>query len=631
VCGIAGFVTSFFTDDLNPALARSLRRLRHRGPDDEGSVSVPSRPEVGRPAVALASCRLAILDPSPAGHQPMCSTDGRWTVVLNGEIYNFLELREELARTGMVFASGSDTEVLVAAWATWGPACLPRLQGMFALAAHDRLAGKVYLARDSFGIKPLYWARSGRGVVFASEISGVLEFAGIGRVAHPQGLYDFLTSSGSDCGDRTLLADVRRIPAAHCLELESTDPRVPEATPFWRLERSQELDLSFDEAAMRVRGAFLDSVRLHLRSDAPIGFALSGGIDSSAVVGAARTLLGPGSELHTFSFIPDDASIDEERHSDLVARSSGAIAHKIRLTADDLRGDLDRLVSVQGEPFASPVIYAQYRVMQAAREAGMRVMLGGQGADEVLAGYDRHLTARMASLLRQGRVLSARRLASAAGGGRLRAQAVSMNAALRQALPKGVRAAARSALRRSEGQPWLDTSWFLERGVETGRACTPSGRRVLREILAEDVGGRVNALMRYEDRNAMAHSLENRVPFLHVPLVELLFSLPESYLVAQDATRKAVLRRAMRGIVPDPILDRRDKIGFSVPTGAWLEALRPWVVERVTAASRLPGLVRPQLEALCFELLAGRSRTDPWLVWRLISLATWAERFDITF
>ncbi len=630
MCGIAGFITRAWSEAQRDALGRALDGLRHRGPDDAGIVMLPATPVAGQPAIGLGNRRLAILDLSPAGHQPMTTVDGRYTIAYNGELYNYRELRTELERLGRGFRSESDTEVLLQAFAEWGTAVLPRLVGMFAFAIHDRLERQVLLVRDPFGIKPLYYAVHNDALVFASEIPALLEFPGVSRDVDPRHYYDFLASGNTDYGGGTLFADVRQLPAAHQLlvRLDAPDAGTPE--PYWDLDLSEERDCSFDEAVALVREAFLLSMRLHLRSDVPLGFALSGGIDSSAVVASARHLLGPGAALHTFSFIPDDPLIDERQHVDAVVAATGATSHVLRLAADDLRRDIDRLSEVQAEPFASPVIYAQYRVLGLAREHGMKVVLGGQGADEMLAGYDRYLPARLASLLRQGHWLralrAARRSVTPYSGG----AASALRIAAGYALPASLYVPARALWRDFRGrQAWLDAPWFAERGVGPAPIWAPRGRRVLREMLAHNLReSQIQALMRYEDRNAMAFSLENRVPFLNPALVQLLFSLPEEYLLASDGTRKAVFRQAMRGIVPDQVLDRRDKIGFSVPMRAWFVALTPWISERLAHVGGLPGIESAEVAR---RWSGSGGSTDPYLVWRCVSLSTWAERFGARF
>ena len=432
MCGIAGFVTRAAQPGQGEALGRALDRLRHRGPDDAGQVTVPATPNPGAPCAGLGNRRLAILDLSPAGHQPMRSADGRWTLVYNGELYNYRELRAELERLGRTFHSQSDTEVLLAAFAEWGTAGLSRLVGMFAFAIHDGLARRVTLVRDPFGIKPLYYAITGETLVFASEIGAILEFPGVSRRVDPRAYHEFLTTANTDSGGTTLFADIRQLPAAHFMEVALDWPANAVPARWWQLDLDRELEVSFEAAAELVREAFLDSMRLHLRSDVPLGFALSGGVDSSAVVSAARQLLGPAAELHTFSFIPADPLLDERRFSDAVNREAGTVAHSFALDPSELRRDIDRLSEIQGEPFASPVIYAQYRVLGLAREAGMKVLLGGQGADEILAGYDRYLPARLASLLRQGHwlraVRGARRSVTPYSGGVLGALRVAAGA-----------------------------------------------------------------------------------------------------------------------------------------------------------------------------------------------------------
>ena len=388
--------------------------------------------------------------------------------------------------------------------------------------------------------------------------------------------------------------------------------------------------MCFEAAAGQVRDAFLDSMRLHLRSDVPLGFALSGGVDSSAVVSSARHLLGPAAELHTFSFIPADPLIDERRFSDAVIQSTGAVVHTLALEAGELRRDIDLLSGVQAEPFASPVIYAQYRVLGLAAEAGMKVVLGGQGADEMLAGYDRYLPARLASLLRQGQWLRAVRNAGIGGDAVQRWHA--------GGAPRGRGRAHSRVAGHADAGTLARASWpggVARRGVVRGAGRGPvppwsaRGPRVLREMLDFNLReSQIQALLRYEDRNAMAFSLENRVPFLTPDLVQLLFSLPEEYLLAEDGTRKAVFRRAMRGIVPDVVLDRRDKIGFSVPMAAWFEALAPWIAERLAHVGGLPGVRASEVQR---RWRGGWRTVGPQLVWRCVSLGSWAERFGARF
>jgi asparagine synthase (glutamine-hydrolysing) len=314
MCGIAGYVTG---SDPRPVAAfqRSvLRTLAHRGPDDAGWLTdrdVGTGDTAGEPGRwGLLHRRLAILDLSAFGHQPMRSPDGRYAIIFNGEIYNYVELRRELEKEGASFASQSDTEVLLRAYAHWGPACLPRLVGMFAFAITDRDRRRMFLARDPFGIKPLYYARPGGAFAFASEIKALRPVVS-GRVRASR-LLDYLRDGLTDHGGETLLEDVHQLPAAHWMEVDLDTGTPTQPHRYWDIHLDRRTDVSFPEAVARIRELFLDSIRLHLRSDVPVGAALSGGIDSSAIVAAMRAVE-PRANLHTFSFVADAPAHGEEQ------------------------------------------------------------------------------------------------------------------------------------------------------------------------------------------------------------------------------------------------------------------------------------------------------------------------------
>jgi asparagine synthase (glutamine-hydrolysing) len=418
------------------------------------------------------------------------------------------------------------------------------------------------------------------------------------------------------------------VPAAHYLEVPLDRPGVAEPVRYWNLPDDQPLDLSFDEAAAAVREKFLQNIRLHLRSDVPVGAALSGGIDSSAIVAAMR-LVAPQAELHAVSFIADDPAVSEEHWVDLVGRHAGAIVHKVRANPDTLLADFDHLIYTQDEPFGSTSMYAQYCVFRHAKENGIKVMLDGQGADEMLAGYHLFLPARLSSLMRQGRWIEACRFARRAselpgmrGHMRLWLQAG------RLLLPSfGARLASRWLM-----PAWLNARWFQDRGVTFGPISNPGQRDMMREELRQNVSATsLPMLLRYEDRNSMASSIESRLPFLTPDFAELLLRLPEEYILGRDGTSKNVFRQAMRGIVPDPILDRRDKIGFATPEQRWLKTLRPWVEETLASerARSISALHVPLMRRDWEAVLAGRSRFD-FRIWRWVNLIRWADRFDVT-
>ncbi|MBI5068819.1 MAG: asparagine synthase (glutamine-hydrolyzing) [Deltaproteobacteria bacterium] len=623
MCGIVGAVTK------RPAmvnLARSLGAIEHRGPDDAGimywspgctPLHDPAEPSPCR--VALGHRRLAIIDLSSAGRQPMRSADGSRWIVFNGEIYNYVELRRTLETEGLRFRTSTDTEVALEAIASWGPdVALRRFVGMFALAVLDTRDNSVLLARDPFGIKPLYVCDWQHGIAFGSELSALVTLPGIDRSPDASGAWLYLRHGVADNGSTTMLSGVKQVEPATWMRLGLAEESISQSRKrYWDPARIQERRISFDDAAAEIRDRFLRNVSLHLRSDVPLGSALSGGIDSSAIVCAIRHLE-PDREIHTFSYLADDPRLDESRWVAIVNKHVGALAHPVTASADDLIRDVHRLIEAQGEPFSTTSIYAQHCVFREAREAGVKVMLDGQGADELMGGYIRYQGARLASLLAGGNWLGAMRFLSGGRERRLqRSQLV--RGAVRSMLPWSTLPVVERLTGRNAPPPWLKEEWFRERGA---RSAPPRvavrKRRYLHADLVEGVTVGLLSLLHYEDRNSMAYSIESRVPFLTTDFAEALLSLPEHYLVAQDGTTKHVFRRAMRGIVPDAILDRRDKIGFATPEGAWLKGSGDLVERALDQISSIPFFDARVARASC----ASDGLSSPH-TWRLLNYTIW--------
>src|SRR5215813_4361590 len=639
MCGIAGFIAPSGKGKSSRASA-VLQCLEHRGPDDSGWLRFTGdNVELGRewtvpkvePEVLLLHRRLSILDISDLGWQPMSTPDGRYHVVYNGEIYNYKELRVELQKLGHRFKSQSDTEVLLGAWAEWGAAALRRFVGMFAFALLDRHRRTVVLARDFFGIKPLYYAMHDGLFCFGSEIKTFLAFGLARPQANAERLLLYLRYGMTDFGSQTLLSSIQQVPAAHTLEMHLDDCCAKEPKCYWSPETHGQADISFDEAAQHVRQLFLRNVELHLRSDVPLGSALSGGIDSSSIVMAIRHL-DSQAHIHAFSFIADDQAISEERWVDIVGREAGAHIHKVRATAGEFAADLDTMMRVQDEPFGGTSAYAQYQVFRVARSAGIKVMLDGQGADEILGGYRHYLGARLASLLRQGRWPDALRflqsLSRLEGFGGYQGLACCAD----YLLPPALQAVARRLVGKDVLPSWLNRLWFAERGVGPAFVNYTTVREVLRESLSRSLSQTLPRLLRYEDRNSMASSVESRVPFLTPDLVGFLQGLPEEYIIAPDGTTKAVFRKAMRGIVPDAILERRDKLGFVTPENGWLRVLDGLVrsILGSDAAHQVPflnlGVARQEWESV----RDGRRPFD-FCIWRWVNLIRWTEELGVVY
>jgi asparagine synthase (glutamine-hydrolysing) len=577
-------------------------------------------------SVLLGHARLSVIDLSEAAHQPMHTGDGRLSIIFNGEIYNYLELRAELEKCGMQFTTRSDTEVLLAAWAVWGADALPQLIGMFAFVLVDRERQLLVAARDGFGVKPLYYARDRDGFRFASELPALRALRPGGNPLNWQRAYDYLVHGEYDFGDATFFEGVRSLPPGNMLTLPLRPGADPQLQEWWSPRPVHSVHVPFEEAADQLRTRILNNVRMHLRSDVPLGAALSGGLDSSAIVCAMRHLE-PDADIHTFSFIATGAAVSEEYWVDRVNQHVGARAHKVAVTPAELAADLDDMIAAQGEPFGSTSIYAQYRVFRLARENGMTVTLDGQGADELLGGYNAYPGQRVRTLVEQGR--------PAAAWSFLRAWARWPGRSLVQGLKRVAGAYSEGQLhrflRRLDGldnvPDWIRPGPLRESGVSLAvplqhNLFDQPKRRMMGSLAASLRYRGLPALLRHGDRNSMRFSIESRVPFLTCQLADFTLGLPEEYLVSMQGESKHLLRAAMRGIVPDEVLNRKDKIGFATPEKDWLlgmaNTVRQWLAEEV----KVPFLDQQRLLISFDQVVAGR-RPYTWQVWRWINFIRW--------
>lgn len=625
MCGIAG-VLSRATEQSPQCLLNALNKIQHRGPDDSGFEFY----RLAQSEVGLGHTRLSIIDLTAAGHQPMQSRDGRWAMVFNGEIYNYRELRAELRGLGFEFRSDSDTEVLLTAWVHWGLACLPRLSGMFAFAVLDKQAETLTCVRDAFGIKPFFYSTGGDGFCFASEIPALLELLSDKPTLNWQRAYDYLVHGDYDGTSDTFFVGVNHLPPGHWLSVNLASSLSSSPQRWWSPSITERPGWRFDDAVDQVREQFLQNIRLHLRSDVPLGAALSGGIDSSAVVCAMRHVE-PELPIHTFSFIAADSDVNEERWVDRVNAHVGAIPHKVKVLSQDLVRDLDDMIRVQGEPFGSTSIYAQYRVFQLARQNGVTVTLDGQGADEMLAGYSGYPGQRLRSQLESGQCLQAWRFLNAWAQWPGRSRTYGAKALVGQLVEGGLYDALRTLNGDKALPEWLDVAALQEHGVvrrfpQLSPEHSESGRRVVAE-LAHSLSNRgLVSLLRHGDRNSMRFSVESRVPFLTLDMVDLLLSLPENYLISPGGETKHVFRAAMRGIVPDDVLDRRDKIGFATPEQTWLlsmaETIRDWLRQDLGLPFFNQATILQE-----FDLIVAGRKPFSWQVWRWVNFCRWYSLF----
>ena len=566
MCGIIGVVRATGPVDLE-GVRRGRDTLAHRGPD--GS-ALWTRCEGGSPSVALGHRRLSIIDLSPRGAQPLLRRgDGSCvpasgadsdkcalSLVFNGEIYNYVELRDELRSTGHRFQSTGDSEVLLAAYAHWGRECVARLNGMFAFAIWDEARHELFCARDRFGEKPFYYRFDpALGVfAFASEAKALVAAGLIEPEFDPVALDHYLRTGELEPNERALWRGLRRLKPAHFCRIRVQGSGLEmQAQRYWQLDEVSDYELGDQEATERFRELFRDSVRLRLRSDVPVGTSLSGGLDSSSVA-CEIAAFGRSAGQHAFTARMDDPALDEGHYADLVLQSTGIEGHSVVPTARVFLEELDRLCYHQEEPFGSTSIFASYLVQRAAHGHGTVVLLDGQGADELLAGYTHYPGFVLREYASRGRAIAWWRERRAAKT-RVGIDPVPPRAALAYFFRQI--ACMLRILRASKSD-----------ADAANGTCVP---RTLKEKLCSDLlGGHLQDLLRFADRNSMAFSREVRLPFLDHRLVEFCVTLPARYLY-RDGLSKWLLRRAMAGTVPAPILARTDKVGFATPWSRWLD------------------------------------------------------------
>ncbi len=662
MCGIA----AVFSSDPRPLgdVIRSMATVvRHRGPDGEGFVTFSARDfrvtafgDVETPptvygadiayapkrhaepmpgaVAALGHRRLSIVDLSPTGHQPMCTADGRVWVVYNGEIYNHIELREELERLGHTFVSHSDTEVILNAYREWGEHCLDRFNGMFAFVLIDRIARRVFAARDRFGVKPLYLWRSTEGLVaLASEIKEFSVLAGWSPRVNGQRAYEFLNWGLQDHTEETLFAGVRQIRGGEFLHCSVEE--LFENPPIKRWYRLVPRHFSGDMkvAADEFLALFTDAVRLRLRADVPVGSCLSGGLDSSSIVCVANLLLrseGAVSQQNTFSACAREKRFDERAHIDSVVAQTGVRAHYVYPSVDTLFDTLGDIAWHQDEPFGSTSIYAQWKVFELAKNSCVKVLLDGQGADELLAGYhgffaphfaDLFVTRQWGALLREVRVARQRHELGYVSSAKYLANAV---------LPEPLRQSLRRLVGKTSSVPnWVDRDRLAFNDRDPTLAYgfkTTSVNQMAHVMLAATS---VPMLLHWEDRDSMAHSVESRLPFLDYRVAEFLMGLPTE-MKLWDATTKQVLREGMKGILPESIRMRMDKMGFVTPEETWVRKDAPdrFRIELRRAVEASQGVLKPTALEHLDAVIAGREPFN-FLVWRMISFGRWMERFGV--
>ncbi|MDB5959351.1 MAG: asparagine synthase [Massilia sp.] len=600
MCGISGIINKDGSA-VDPGAIRAITDLvAHRGPDGEGFYFGGS--------FAFGHRRLAIIDVSAAGKQPMAYLD-RYVITYNGEVYNFIEVRERLARCGYRFASNTDTEVILAAYDKWGQDCVDHFNGMWAFAIYDIERRLIFCSRDRFGVKPFYYSDRLDRFVFGSEIKQVLLGAGGAAVANMAVLRDFLVEGLHDHTSATFFEGVKSLKAGHKLVYRLDDHTMVE-TRWYTLPTREELPrMSAHAATTRFLQDLKQSIRYRLRSDVKVGTCLSGGLDSSSIASLSAPMYSAasGQPFQAIHARASEAAIDESGHARTVADANGIELCIVEPTLADFAGAVDDVTRCQEEPFAAPSIFMQFFVFKKAREIGCKVMLDGQGGDEILLGYERYYAAHLQSLARLAAARELWAIHRHGNGG-----FINVVARLAYFSLAWVRI---GALRRRHG--FLKDCYLTDFPNIRALAAATADVRSMQRLEIESF--QLPHLLRYEDRNSMYHSVEARLPFLDYRLVETCYGIDTSLKIHRGWT-KHILRVAMRGLAPASILWRVNKLGFEAPTGTWIGAMRASMETAIRGSVLIERMCKREIDL---------ARLDSATLWKLFSIAKWESAYAV--
>ena len=635
MCGIFG-ILSAKPYKVTQAFANKVSSLMHlRGPNATGFYGYHSRtqktflqsqvPYEEAWNVFFMHKRLSILDLDTHSNQPMQSGNGRYVLIFNGEIYNYKTLRQTLEQQGVAFQTDCDTEVLLQYLIHVGVENLQELEGMFSFAFFDRVGNRCILARDPYGIKPLYIFQTADFFAFSSRIDCLLELLECSREANIKQCINYLALGNIGYDPTTVLEDIVRCKPGHVTTLQIRDNHLScETHEYFRWRNPSNTKYpDFNTCVQMVRHLLEESVEKHLASDVPVCCNLSGGIDSSAVTSIASRY---HSNLTAFTYQADDPKIDESGYAECVAKHCNIRLIKVKIQPTDLEKDFDRYILQQEELFGSASNYASYKVFEEQKKQGFTVSLNGQGGDEVFTGYPSYLPSTIceAFISRQWRRVL--------GLFRNSADKILLIGFLVDGMLKRL-----PMFRATLRQLYQQGSYcgFESHVLKEHLLLYPSKPYSLREAIDQKLKvTSIPHLLRSDDKNAMAFSIENRVPFLWDPLVQFAHTLPDEYLISNDGWQKFILRKAIEDLVPKEIAWRKDKIGYAPTESRWLLANAPFVTHILSSKvlDKLPG-VRAGVVRAHWKKIADRNRTDGWrsdIIWRYISLIRWMELFHIS-
>jgi asparagine synthase (glutamine-hydrolysing) len=602
MCGISGIVNVLNQPVSQPEIQKMTDLIAHRGPDGSGIWHGPN--------FALGHRRLSIIDLTHNGHQPMSYAD-HLVITYNGEIYNYLEIKEKLVGLGYFFRSQSDTEVILAAYHEWGVDCVNYFNGMWSFCLFDKEKNILFCSRDRFGVKPFYFLKTDELFAFGSEIKQLLPFCKERRV-NQQILLDYLILGYEDHSNETFFEGITKLEQGSNL-IYDLDNHSFQVVPYYNLSvRSEYRSLTEIDAVNTYRKCLEDAVKLRMRSDVEVGTCLSGGLDSSSITAISAQILRNKSnrKIKAIHARVNKKSIDESSFAQKVSTFCNTELIMVEPDEEDFISSIDEVIKVQEEPFGSPSVFLQYFVMKKARQLNCLVMLDGQGGDETLLGYERYYPAYIMKLKGVKKITGF--LHSSQNSKLTRLQLIKyylyftnynirLNKLKRrnQFLKKEVLSKFNSNLLKRVSLSYLDILKLQK--LEINHTQLPH-------------------LLRYEDRNSMAHSVESRLPFLDYRSVETALSLPDEYKIDKGWT-KNLLRKAMKSLLPEEVIWRRDKLGFNAPEEEWLVRIEDMISSSVNSSPILKTLV--DFDKLDLQHLDIRTK------WRLFNVAKWEKIYEV--
>jgi asparagine synthase (glutamine-hydrolysing) len=606
MCGICGI----FRVDKSPVhpeqISAMMIRMKHRGPDDEG---VFCKEHVG-----LGFVRLSIIDLSQNGHQPMSDPQNRFVIVHNGEVYNYLELKEYLSTRGYVFHSSTDTEVILYSYLEWGASCLAHFNGMWAFAIYDTQTQSLFMARDRFGVKPLYYRQDQNQLIFASEIPPLLSVANEAFSPDPQAIYEYLAYGRTDRTENTFFMGIKKLLPGHLLKIEGNQIKIER----WYSLREQ-LKEPF-RSSQEFKETLRSAIDIRLRSDVPLGVCLSGGLDSSSIVSLLLTDF-QKKDLQTFSAIYGQGKSGDESSYIREYEDAPLKMHFTTPSAESLFADMPRFVAAHGEPVPSSSAYAQYKVMESA-QGHIVVTLDGQGSDEQLAGYHQYFGFFFKGLLSSFRWVSL--ISELYHYLRIHRSLYGIRFFLYYLFPPLF-----ESTQIPKGKEYFFATFLNDCVLDRSQNDSLFHSKNLHDALLINFEKKLAILLKWEDRNSMAFSLESRLPFLDYRLVERNLSLPEHYLIKNGST-KVILREAMKGILPERIRCRQDKIGFGTPQNDWFRhpTFQKYIQDMLNSRRFINRQIinSKQAQAL-YHLHLDRKLDIADDIWRWINLDLWFKTF----